>query len=145
MTTTKSLAQIHQQTLDIFCRLDARKHTLTTTIDKLTQIHNHYAENIAAYFGIISAAYLTVPQWNRPFPRNIYACGKMPAHRHASIPMTPADLERIRVAQRLHYSQWHIIADMEDMADTEEARLILHDLRRDKSVKEKNLSDYHRY
>lgn len=56
--------------------------------------------------------------------------------------MTEKDKELIARAKALHWSEWHLVADMEEQADTEEARAILHDIRRDNCVKEKNSADY---
>lgn len=56
--------------------------------------------------------------------------------------MTEKDKELIARAKALHWSEWHIVGKMEEQADTEEARAILHDIRRNNAVKEKNSADY---
>lgn len=59
--------------------------------------------------------------------------------------ITEKDKELINRANEMHWSDWHIVADMEHEADTEEARAILHDIRRDYCVREKNSADFNLY
>lgn len=40
--------------------------------------------------------------------------------------MTDKDKKLIEKARRTHYIDWHLVCDMEEQADTEEAREILH-------------------
>ncbi len=59
--------------------------------------------------------------------------------------MTDKDKKLIDMADNLYYWDWHLVADMEREADTEEARKILHDIRVTYAVQEKNSSDFNLY
>lgn len=130
----KSLTQIHQQTIDILDRLGRRNHTSPDTFDRVIAIHNHYYDNVADAYKAHGADFFGLPQWTQPVPTSVYARQRPP--------MTDKDRERIRLAKEMHWSDWHIVGRFEDEADTEEARAILHDIRRNYAVREKYSADF---
>lgn len=69
----KSIAQIHQQTLDLAARLFDRKYTLDRTVNMVYRAHNRYLKNIAALNGVTSVSSLTSIQWMKPYPKSVYA------------------------------------------------------------------------
>lgn len=69
----KSLAQIHQQTLDILSRLSVRPHTTSAHMDRIVRIHNRYIENACRLFGVLDASQLTADEFNSGLPRCVYA------------------------------------------------------------------------
>lgn len=60
----KSIARIHQQTLDILARMSRRPHTTRESMDKVIRIHNGYLRAAAGCFGHLECATLTPSQIN---------------------------------------------------------------------------------
>lgn len=69
----KTIAQIHQQTIDILNRMHSRKCTLPMSLDKVVEIHNRYFDNIAKAFNATGADFFGLSQWTEPVPTIIYA------------------------------------------------------------------------
>lgn len=68
----KTLAQIHQQALDLISRTSLRRHADTSQFDRIVAIHNRYIRNICSIFGAADASRLTRGQWNTPLSRPAY-------------------------------------------------------------------------
>lgn len=55
--------------------------------------------------------------------------------------MTEKDKQRILIAECTHFYDWGLVLDLENDADTKEAREILHDIRVDYVAREKALQE----
>lgn len=69
----KSIAEIHQQTLDIIARLGMRRHTSSESFLSIMEIHNRYIRNICDYFGVNHPSVLSDTELALPIPATTYA------------------------------------------------------------------------
>lgn len=68
----KSIAAIHQQTLDLLSALSRRTATTDAIVEHVIRTHNHYLDRIRRAFGATHISVLTARQLRKPVDHAVY-------------------------------------------------------------------------
>lgn len=68
----KSIATIHQQTLDLLSALSRRTATTDAIVDHVIRTHNRYLDRICRAFGATHISVLTARQLRKPVVHAVY-------------------------------------------------------------------------